>query len=180
MFSFLRELPKIVVSLGLILGMIAISLFLLGKAPAYLQGPYKGLREYASITAAEAGLGFDIAVPAYFPNYLTWPPAHIEGQIEPVTFSRLTFVSSRGNEEMLVIYQITPDGDDLPENIPWKRPPQAALPVTIGGFEGSLVVNTSDDAWTNAVFWRDADYYHLLTTTQDTRELLLLGRSIHP
>ena len=67
----------------LVMAVVALALYLLRLAPGHMQCPEAGVREYNSIEEAESELGFDIAVPAYFPSYFSWPPAGIYVQREP-------------------------------------------------------------------------------------------------
>ena len=164
----------------LVVGIVALALFLVGMVPAHLQGP-AGIREYDSLEQAELELGFDIVVPAYFPSYLSWPPASIQGQLEPVPMVRMLFLSSKQHAETLLIYQIVSDSKDMPVALPWIETVQQEMPVTMSGNDGMLIVGRgADGRLINGVHWLTDGFQFVVVTTHPVQELLTLARSMHP
>src|SRR3989304_6954367 len=77
-----RELVGILTSVGLVLGVAAITLWVLNGVPTQIQGTNKVL-EFKDTRDAQLALGIKISRPAYFPDYLAWPPALIQAQKRP-------------------------------------------------------------------------------------------------
>ncbi|MFC2065988.1 hypothetical protein ACFLUO_02850 [Chloroflexota bacterium] len=134
--KLLKETPRLMLA-PVVVGIMALALYLLGMVPAYLQGP-TGAYEYSSIEEAESALDFDISVPAYFPSYLAWPPAKITDQLEPVPMVQMLFLASNRSHEALLIYQIVSDREDLPVALPWLKTSLQEISVDINGNEGKM------------------------------------------
>lgn len=179
--TFWKEGWRVILAPLLIIGLMALALYLLGIVPGYLQSPVGGVQEYNSIEAAESELGFEIVVPAYFPSYLSWPSAKIQGRLEPVPMVQMLFLSSDQRTETLLIYQIVSDSRDLPITLPWIETIWQEMPITVSGNEGKLVVGTrADGHLVNGVYWRDDGRHFVVVTTQPVQELLTLARSMYP
>lgn len=177
--KLLKEIPRLMLA-PVVIGVVALALYLLGMVPAHLQTP-TGFIEYDSIEAAESALGFEISVPAYFPSYLAWPPVIIRGQKEPFPMVEMLFLSNERRTESLSIDQIISDSRDLPVALPWMKAVLQEMPVDINGNEGKLVVGERTDGQrVNGVYWRNDDFYFVVVMMQPVRELLTLARSMHP
>jgi hypothetical protein len=176
--KFLKETPGLMLA-PVVVGVMALGLYLLGMVPASVQGP-TGPQVYSSIEEAESALGFDISVPAYFPSYLAWPPAKITGQLEPFPMVQMLFLDSGRSHEVMLIYQIVSDREDLPVALPWLKTISQEMPVDINGNIGELVVGErADNQGINGVYWKTGDFHFVVVMTQPARELLTLARSIH-
>ena len=181
MVRFPKEVPGLILVPMVVVGMVALALYLLGMVPAYLQSPVGGVKEYDSIEEAESELGFEIVVPAYFPSYLSWPSAKIQGQLEPVPMVQMLFLSSDQRTETLLIYQIVSDSRDLPITLPWIETIRQEMPIIVSGNEGKLIVGRgADDHVVNGVHWMIDGQYFVVVTTQPLQELLTLARSMYP
>lgn len=181
MVKFLKDAPGMVLAPALVVGAVAVTLYFLGLMPGLLQGSSGAVREYATIEEAEARVGFRIAVPAYFPIYLSWPPAKILGQREPAPMSQMLFLSSDGRTEALSISQALYPGDDLRLSSPWGEEVEQEMPIVIGDSQGTLTVGRrADGRLINGARWRAKGFYFLVVTIQPVQELLTLARSVHP
>ncbi len=179
MVRFLKEIPQLIFPPVLVLGVMALVLNLLGAVPDRIHPPEYGPREYASIEAAEADLGFEIALPAYFPSYLSWPPAIIYGQREPIPVVKTTFVARYGSSETLLVCQIVSDSQDLPVSLPWFDSIQQKIPVAIGEYEGVMLAGTgADGQLLNGAYWKADGFYFIVVTTRSAREVLTIARSM--
>lgn len=179
MARFLKEAPRMLWA-PIVVGIVALVLYILGTVPSYLQSPVGGAREYNSLEEAELELGFEIAVPAYFPSYLSWPPARIWGQLEPVPMVQMLFLASNQYAETLLITQIVSESEDLPVALPWIEVVRQEMPVTINGNEGRLIVGErADGRLVNGAYWRAGNFHFVVVTVQQVRELLTLVRSMH-
>jgi len=181
MVRVLREIPKLILAPLLIVGLIALALYLLGIVPGYLQSPVGGVEEYDSIEEAESELGLEILIPAYFPSYLSWPPAKIQGQLEPIPMTQVLFLDSDRHTSALLIYQIISDREDLPIDLPWIETVLQEMPVTINGNDGELIMGRGTDGQlVNGVHWIEDGVHFVAVTTHPVQELLTLARSMHP
>ncbi|MFH1169680.1 MAG: hypothetical protein V1691_03185 [Chloroflexota bacterium] len=177
MTSILREAREILL-LPLVVGVMALCLYLLGMVPAQLQSQVVGVRQYSSLEAAQSDLGFAIAMPAYFPSYLSWPPASIRGEFEPVLSVQTTFLSPE-HAPVLVVSQTVSDSQEAPTSLPWMLTAQGELPVDIGGSQGVLAVGRGADGQVlNGVCWQADGFQFAIVTTEPVQELLLLARSM--
>lgn len=177
--KLLKETPKLLLA-PVVVGVLAIVLHLLGLVPAYIQGN-NGIIEYSGIEAAESGLGFKIIIPAYFPSYLAWPPARIEGRLEPERSVELLFLSSSQQTRALVIRETVTENGPLPLPLPWIDTVQETMSVAIGESEGKLLVGLDANGQVvNGVAWRDGNMTLVMVTTRPVPELLTLARSMHP
>lgn len=177
--KLLMEIPGLLLA-PVVVGALALVLYLLGLVPAYVQST-TGVTEYPSIEAAESELGFRIIIPTYFPSYLAWPPARIEGRLEPERRVEMLFISATQQTKALVIQEIVTENGDVDRPLPWIETIQQTIPVAIGDSEGKLVVGRdADGQLVNAVTWRSGSMTLVMVTTRPVPELLTLARSMHP
>jgi len=176
--GFMKEFRQIVLAPVVSVALAALVLYALGTVPDRLT-PAPG-KEYKSIEAATADMGFDIVVPVYFPNYLAWPPDKILGQTKPFPTVQMSFLASDRQTEILLTYQIISDSPDLPYSIPWIDIIEQQIPAAINDKEGQLIIGKrANGEEINAVHWKIDGQHFLLVTTQPVKELLKLARSMY-
>ncbi len=164
----------------LLVGIIALGLYLVGKVPAYIQAN-AGIREYDTLQEAQTDLGFDIILPIYFPNYLTWPPYHITGEVKPVPRLQTVFVTTDRQTEVLQIIQTTSGSQSALAKLPWIDIILTEMPITLGDITGTLVVGRRNDGHLiNGARWTANGYQFAVVTTQPMQELLKIVRSLKP
>ena len=179
MIKILREIPRLILAPAVV-GVVALALYLLGTVPASLQSP-AGLKEYNSLEEARSELGFEIAIPAYFPSYLLWPPENIQGQLEPIPMTQVLFLTSDQHTRALLIYQIVSDSEELPAAFPWIETVLQEMPVSINGNVGDLITGRgADDQLMNGVHWIVDGVHFVIVTTYPVQELLTIANSMHP
>ena len=177
---FMKEFRQIILAPVLVVSAAAFALYLLGMAPAYLPGSATPGKEYDSIEAATSEMGFDIVVPVYFPSYLAWPPDKIRGQSKPFPMVEMSFLASDRHTEILLIYQIVSDSQDLPVPLPWIETIDQKMPVNVNDSPGELIVGKrANGDVVNAAHWRVNGQHFLVVTTQPVKELLTLARSMY-
>ena len=176
----MKEFRQVILAPVLAVGLAALALYLLGMVPAYLPGSTGAVKEYDSIEEAASELGFDIVVPIYFPNYLAWPPDKIRGQLKPFPMVQMTFLASDRHTEILLIYQMVSESQDLPEPLPWIKTIVQKIAVNINNSQGELIVGKrANGDVVNGVHWRVNGRHFLVVTTQSVQELLALARSMY-
>lgn len=177
--GFLREAPRLMLA-PVVVGVVALALYLLGMVPAYWQSSVS-LREFSSLEEAESVLGFEVVVPAYFPSYLSWPPAEIRGQLEPIPMAQMLFLAADRHTKALLISQILSDREGLPSAVPWIETIQQKITVDINGNSGQLIIGKGADGQSlNSVHWRADGLHFIVVTIHPVKELLTLARSMHP
>jgi hypothetical protein len=175
---FLKASPKIILAPLIVIGTVVLSLYLLGLVQDYLRPPEHGLREYASIEKAEADLGFQITVPAYFPSYISWPPAEITGQHLPIPKVDIVYYSQYG-AKILEITQIESDSDKPPDGLPWVRDIPQKTPITIDNDTGVMIAaNDADGHPLNGAYWKSGNFFYIVITNRSESELLTIVRSM--
>ncbi len=176
---FLKAVPQLIATPALVLGGVALALYLLGNVPGYIYTPEHGPREYASIEEAEADLGFEVVTPRYFPSYLAWPPAEIRGQHEPTPRVQVLFLSYYGGSRVMVISQVKPEGEELQVPLPWVETVMQETAVSIGNNEGFMITGSGAGGQVlNGAYWKAENFYHVVVTTRSARELLTIIRSM--
>jgi len=175
---FLKEFPGIILAPVILLGAVALSLYLLGMLQDYLHPPEHGPREYASIEEAEAVLGFPVTVPTYFPSYISWPPAEIRGQLLPVPRVETVYHSQYGTK-IMVITQIASVQEAAPDELPWGSTIREKAPITVGDHAGvMLAIRDADGRPLNGAYWQSGNFSYVLVTSRSERELLTIVRSM--
>lgn len=176
----LKNTGGIFLAPAVMVGLAALALYLAGLVPAHLQPSVTGIKEYTRLEAAEAEVGFAIAIPAYFPSYLAWPPARILGQREPAPTAQLFFRDAGQSTEALYLAQARSDHLEIPLTMPWLKTVRQETPVDINGNGGVLVVGiTAGGQPVNGVRWQAGGFYFVAVTTHPARELLTMVRSMH-
>ncbi len=174
-----RELVGILTSVGLVLGVAAITLWVLNGVPTQIQGTNKVL-EFKDTRDAQLALGIKISRPAYFPDYLAWPPALIQAQKRPAIAVLMTFTSREQDREVLWIHEVIGQVDkvfvtQLPE-------PKKALQrskIDLNGDEAELVLGQGLDGEAyNCIRWKHSNRYIAMATVYSQEELLKMARSM--
>ncbi len=179
-WPFIKELFKVVGTLGVIIGLVAIGLRVLNTIPLYIQGePEKWPKHYRSIEEAETSLGIRIRIPYYFPVYLEWPPSLIKADHLPALTLSLDFLY-RGKEELaLSIHQIISERETLPQGFLEAPRGWQETSVNIKGRAGSLAVGKNKEGKDGSrISWREYDRYLILESTLPPEELIRIARTM--
>ncbi len=186
--EFISEIALIFLPLLGVMVALAAVLKLLDAAPDRLdrlratlveRTPVTRIVNFETFEEAEKKLGVAILIPAYFPDYLTWPPASIYAQQDPLTISLI--VRSADLREGLIIRQSFSKTDDasplLPEPFIVLRRSSVELDERTSGVlvEGK----DSDGTPRNQLYWRMRDRQIDMVTTFSASELLRMAQSVH-
>lgn len=178
--SALGELGRIILSIAIALCSIAIVLSLLNRVPALLQESAR--TKYATVEEAEQALGLRIPLPAYFPEFLGWPPAEITATREQALVVTLVFSSRRSGEPALIVHEVLRAANEEVPELPMLQPerPVREARVLIGGVSGALRTGTDREGrrWSRLT-WRVADRDMILVASFPEQTLLTMARSIH-
>ncbi len=102
-----QSMGRDLTSLALVLALVAGGLRLLDTLPQRLAEltEYRGGRPFAQISEVERRLGERLALPAYFPQTLRWPPARIRVAGARPAQVLLAFDAATGSGERLLFAQ---------------------------------------------------------------------------
>lgn len=175
----LLEGVKVVVPPTLLLGGIALVLALLSLVPAHFKA--EGTKQYANIQDAELALGTKLLLPGYFPDYLVWPPARIEGRRQPTVQAEVTFLDRVSQEPALWVHQEISDRQEWTPSLP--------RPVTVVGRASEQVNEAS--AWLvtyrdaqgteyRQIYWRQGERFLSITSIYTQSELERMARTMAP
>ena len=175
----MKEFRQAVITPALVVGLAALFLSIMNHVPRYLPGSVPAATEYSSVEEASLGLGFNIAIPVYFPNYLAWPPETIKGQKKPVPKVEIVFLSADRRTEILAIYQWLSDKTDSLSPLPWIETVSTQMPVRLSHSNGELIIGRmADGSMANGVHWIKNGRHFFVITTQSVQELLAIARSM--
>lgn len=176
----LREVARIILSIAFVMLSTIIVLSLLNRAPALLQQPER--TAFATVEEAETALGVRIPLPAYFPEFLGWPPAEVTATRNQTLVVSLVFPLRKTGEPALVIHQILRDEKENIPDLPLLQPerPLREVKVPIGAAFGALRSGTDRQGlrWSRLT-WRAQDRDMILIASFSEQTLLTMARSIH-
>lgn len=178
-WRLLRQSTAALLMVGLVLAVAVAILFVLNQIPHLLQREApRELSRYETIAAAEAALHRSVALPAYFPDRLAWPPTRIVGQVSPVPRISLYFASRDGLESILVLHEVFGGGEPQPPLFPLVRSPQQRSRVVLGESHGELVAGEGDDgAFYRQLSWQQDSTRFVLLTQLSENELVRIAHS---
>lgn len=111
----LKDLPGIIGPLLAILAGMALLLRAADYLPSlWLREVLPEVERFQSPRELEAKLGTKLLLPAYFPDYLAWPPSRIELYHWPGLEVRMFIISREDQQTRLMIYQLLSDEVALP------------------------------------------------------------------
>src|SRR3990172_7167103 len=176
----MKEFRQAVITPALVVGLAALFLSIMNHVPRYLPGSVPAATEYSSVEEASLGLGFNIAIPVYFPNYLAWPPETIKGQKKPFPKVEIVFLSADRKTEILAIYEWLSDSPEALSAL-WLENSSARMPINLNQNQGELIIGKTADGFTsNGAHWMVNGQHFLVVTTKPVQELLAIARSMSP
>ena len=173
-----QSLGRDLTSLALVLALVVGGLRVLDMLPQRLAEPQGG-RSFGKIVEVERRLGERLALPAYFPQTLRWPPARIRVSGARPAVVVLAFEASNGSGERLLLAQSV-GGVEEPAAPLW---PEAvlleseglALKETNGALERLLA---PDGKIWHQVRWEHWGRQLVLRSVGTPEELVTLARSM--
>jgi hypothetical protein len=158
---------------------ILLVLKLLNWMPSVLQ--HEGVRKYRSVEEAKAALKIPhIYLPAYFPEYISWPPAEIFAQRRPFPMIMMHFTRQDSRSFVLSLFQVDSKSRYEPvykSNILHVRKKST---VDIKGRTGSLEIAVcSGRERCNRISWVDRGYRITLIGDDTPEQLLRMAESMY-
>jgi len=108
------KLAKALWGLCLVLAGTALVLWAVDRASLLAVGPRE--RSFDTVLELERAAKVRLALPAYFPQTLRWPPSQIRLVGRAPVVAVLAFTGQEGGPERLIISQLVAGGGNLPED----------------------------------------------------------------
>lgn len=175
---FFKEVSTIVFAPILVVGLAALVLGLLGLVSP---SPQKvGFQRYQTVEELERALNIKVLLPAYFPDYLLWPPAMVQGQQGPAPSVELLFLSRKDDKVALSLRQIGSESE-LSKALPRLNNILKEYKVTIDSTQGVLMLlKSAPYGLYNHLYWQSGAYYLIMATSYPIEELFKIAQSIRP
>lgn len=169
---------KMFIGFGIMVTAIVIVLKIFNWIPVAIGND--GVRRYRTIEDAETTLHFKrIFLPAYFPQYLKWPPSEIYAQRKPYNLILMQFTELNKSEIVLSIRQA--DQND-PSPLKSRLEPvriDKKEDIDLKGRKASLTLATCEGGVPcNSIEWHDAGYAFKVTAKDSTRQIRKIAESM--
>ncbi len=167
-------------SLALVIAGSALVLHGIDAVPGLLTGEGRGIVRYESIEGVEHAFGARLALPAFFPDSLRWPPERVRLHAAPPVTAALSFAGRDGQADRLAIYQARGARASIPMSLmPAGRVlHRVAVPVTEG--EAALYrVQLPNGSIRNDFIWHRDEASLALRYAGPADELLSIALSVH-
>ena len=136
-------------------------------------------RTWSSLGELERTLGHRVALPAYFPKTLRWPPSRVQSSGRRPTIVVVGFVGAEGGAERLLLAQTLGEPGELPEGVLPHATVLDTQEVAVGAAPAKLRRLLGEDGFTWYELSWDFDEQSLVLRTRGTVEqLLAMGDSL--
>ena len=139
-----------------------------------------GIRKYRTIDDVRTELGIkNIALPAYFPQHLRWPPSDIFAQVKPFPLVIIHFTDRDTGEIVLSVRQAdSRDTAPLPLRLVQEHVDRQNS-VTIKGRKALLMFGSCPDGMAcNSITWQEQGFTYTVVEKGPTEELLKVAESM--
>lgn len=167
-------------SLAVVMAGSALALYAIDALPGLLTGDGTGIVRYESIEGVERAFGRRLALPAFFPDSLRWPPAVVRFHDAPPVTAALSFTGRDGQADRLMVYQARGGRASIPMQLmPAGRVlHRVEVPVTEG--KAALYrVQMPDGSLRHDFIWHRDDTSLALRYAGPADELLSIALSVH-
>jgi len=151
----------------------------LNTLPEWLGNDPFRVRSAASIGAAEARLGQGVWLPAYYPQWLAWPPAGVRYVAGPPSMVGLELRARDTSEPVMHFVQSAAAAVPLPQQLlpPAERSDESA--VRVSGHPATLATVRLDDGsrW-RELAWSDGDARFVMRYRGHDADVLRMARSL--
>jgi len=177
--KLLRHLPGIIAPLLALLAGTTLLLRAVDYLPAlWLREVLPEVERFHSPRELEARLGTKLLLPAYFPDYLAWPPARSELYYWPGLEVRIFIDSRDSRETQLIIYQLLADELALPAD-PGLVLAEKNIFIHGAGAKLAWIRDGAGQRWYRLA-WRTAQARLVLLAKLPPGELVRIAQSMRP
>ena len=158
---------------------VIVLLKLLNWLPSVLQD--EGIKKYSSVDEARTALKIPrVYVPAYFPEYIKWPPAEIFAQRRPFPLVIMHFTHRDSRSFALSLFQVDSRAGYEPKYKSDVLYVRKESQVKIKGREGNLVIAVcSGRERCNRISWEEGIYRITLIADDTPEQLIKMAESIY-
>lgn len=174
-----HELVRMLLPLAWVATTAAILLAALGAAPTWITGERRDVRRVASIEEAERSLGARLALPAYFPDRLAWPPAVVRIAGGKGGGAALVLHAAADDRPAMELIQSVTPGAVLPAVLLRDRTVLHTSRTTIGPKPATLSrIALDGDTW-QELAWVEQGRAMVLRSRGPMEELFRMAHSSH-
>ena len=158
---------------------VLLVLKLLNWLPSALQK--EDIRKYSSVDDVRTDLRIPrIYIPAYFPEYIKWPPAEIFAQRKPFSLIMMHFTHRDSKSFALSFFQVDANAAFEPRYKSDVLYVRKESPISIKGRAGTLVIAVcSGRERCNRISWEEENYRITLIADDTPEQLIRMAESIY-
>ncbi len=170
---------KTVGVLALVLGAIALGLYILDLVPPVLAPEPE--RAYATVEEARRSTGLPVYLPTYFPEYLRWPPHEVRGRVAPGPRVFITVALRETGSPVLWLEEWLSSSKQTPPDLPDTARITVKETVAMQGGVPIEVVGYTDlrSQLFYRLVWDQEDVRVSLTASLPREELLRMARNMY-
>jgi hypothetical protein len=158
---------------------VLLVLKLLNWLPSALQD--EGIKKYSSVDDVRTALKIPkVYIPAYFPEYITWPPAEIFAQRRPFPLVMMHFTHRDSKSFALSLFQVDSRAAFEPKYKSDVLYVRKESPITIKGRAGTLVLAVcSGRERCNRVSWEEGIFRITLIADDTPEQIVRMAESMY-
>jgi hypothetical protein len=158
---------------------VLLVLKLLNWLPSALQD--EGIKKYSSVDDVRTALKIPkVYIPAYFPEYITWPPAEIFAQRRPFPLVMMHFTHRDSKSFALSLFQVDSRAAFEPKYKSDVMYVKKESPITIKGRAGILVLAVcSGRERCNRISWEEGIYRITLIADDTPEQMVRMAESMY-
>ena len=163
----------------LTVAVVILLLKLLNWLPSVIQE--EGIKKYSSVEEVVTSLKIPrVYIPAYFPEYINWPPAEIFAQKRPFKLVIMHFTHRDSRSFALSLFQVDSRAIYEPEYKSDVLSVRKEIKVSIKGRPGDLVMAVcSGRQRCNRITWEEGIYRITLIADDTPEQLLKMAESMY-
>ena len=168
-----------ILSFFVTVAVVLLLLKLLNWLPSVLEN--EGLKKYGSVEDVRAALKIPrVYIPAYFPEYIKWPPAEIFAQRRPFPLVMMHFTHRDSRSFALSFFQVDSRSGFEPTYKSDVLYVRKESQVSIKGRAGNLVIAVcSGQERCNRITWEEGIYKITLIADDNPEQLIKMAESIY-
>lgn len=156
-----------------------VTLAALNTLPEWLGNNPYSVRSAASISAAEARLGQGLWLPAYYPQWLAWPPAEVRYVSGPPSIVGLELHARDTGEPVMHYVQSAAASVAVPERLLPLAQRSDESAVRVSGYPATLAtVRLADGSRWRELAWSDGDARFVMRYRGHDPDVLRMARSL--
>jgi len=137
------------------------------------------VRTAATVSAAEATLGQGLWLPAYYPQWLAYPPSAVRYVVGPPSVVGIDLRARESGEQALYFLQATGASTAVPDTLLPPAEPTDVSPLRVSGNDATLAtIRLADGARWRELAWSDGDRRYVIRYRGHDADVLRMARSL--